>query len=103
MQPVPSPTEMATTNGAAPTAPEARTRARRRRWWIGGLIVCLMAWAIAITYSVTAGGRSPERLSDADARTVNRACIDAQHALARLPSLGTHPTPAQRADRVDRE
>jgi hypothetical protein len=70
---------------------------------IAGLLVFGGLWAIAITYSVTAGGRSPERLSDADARTVNAACLDAQHSLARLPPVGGHATPAERADRVDRE
>jgi hypothetical protein len=75
----------------------------RRRIWVAGLIAFGIAWAIALTYSVTAGGRSPERLTDADARTVDSACLDAQHALARLPQVGTHAAPATRADRVDHE
>ena len=100
---MPSPTDLATTNGAVATSPDARNRRLRRRVMVTGLVVFGLAWAIAITYSVTAGGRSPERLNDAEARTVNAACLDAQHALARLPAVGAHPTPIQRADRVDGE
>src|SRR5690242_1456034 len=74
-----------------------------RRVWIAVLLAFGIAWAIAIAYSVTAGGRSPERLDEAEARAVNTACLDAQHALARLPPVGARPTPAQRADRVDGE
>jgi len=100
---VDSPADIATTNGAVVTSPPAKTRSLRRRVMIAGLLAFGIAWAIAITYSVTAGGRSPERLTDADARTVNAACLDAQHALGRLEPVGAHPTPADRADRVDGE
>jgi hypothetical protein len=104
MHPVPSPTDIATTNGAVVTSPPDKTRTRRRRrLWIAVLLAFGIAWAIAITYSVTAGGRSPERLTEAQARTVNAACLDAQHALARLPAVDAHAPPAQRADRVDGE
>ena len=100
---VPSPADMAMTNGAVTTPPAARKRARRRRLWITGLVIFGLAWAIALTYSVTAGGRSPERLTDADARTVDAACLDAQHALAQLTAVGEHDLPAARADRIDSE
>ena len=103
MHPVASPTDIATTNGAVVTSNQAKSRARRRRVWVAALLAFGIAWAIAIAYSVTAGGRSPERLTDADARTVEAACVDAQHALARLPPVGAHATPADRADRVDGE
>ena len=46
-----------------------------------------------IIYSVTAGGRSPERLDDAaDARVAETACRDAQRAMAALPPVGVHST-----------
>jgi len=100
---VESPADVATTNGAVATSPPTKNRAMRRRVIIAGLLVFAGLWAIAITYSVTAGGRSPERLNDSDARTVNAACLQAQHSLADLPPVGTHATPAHRADRVDGE
>jgi len=103
MRSVPSPTDTAPTNGAATPSGRDRARVRRRRLWIAGLLLFGIAWAIALTYSVTAGGRSPERLNDADAHTVDAACVDAQHALARLPQVGAHATPDARADRVDHE
>jgi len=103
MHPVASPTDMATTNGAVVTSNQAKSRATRRRVWVAALLAFGIAWAIAIAYSVTAGGRSPERLTDADARTVEAACIDAQHSLARLTPVGAHATPTDRADRVERE
>jgi hypothetical protein len=103
MQLVPSPADIATTNGGAATSPGPRKRTLRRRVMVGGLVAFGLAWAIAITYSVTAGGRSPERLNDAQARTVNTACLDAQHALARLPPVGAHSTPRDQAARLDRE
>jgi hypothetical protein len=103
MQLVPSPADIATTNGAAAPAPEPRKRTLRRRVMIGALVAFGLAWAIAITYSVTAGGRSPERLNDAQARTVNTACLDAQHALTRLPPVGAHSAPRDQAARLDRE
>jgi hypothetical protein len=52
---------------------------------------------------VTAGGRSPERLNDTEARAVNAACVDAQRSLARLPQVGAHASPDERAVRLDRE
>ena len=100
---MPSPTDIATTNGAVVTSPPAKRRALRRRVMVVGLVLFGLAWAFAITYSVTAGGRSPERLTDAEAHTVDTACLDAQHALARLAPVGAHATPTQRADRVDGE
>src|SRR4051812_3611401 len=103
MQLVPSPADIATTNGATATSPDPRKHTLRRRVMIGVLVAFGLAWAIAITYSVTAGGRSPERLNDAQARTVNRACLDAQHALARLPPVGAHSAPRDQAARLDRE
>src|SRR5437660_5763769 len=103
MQLVPSPADIATTNGATATSPDPRKRTLRRRVMIGGLVAFGLAWAIAITYSVTAGGRSPERLNDAQAGTVNTACLDAQHALARLPPVGAHSAPRDQAERLDRE
>jgi hypothetical protein len=103
MQSVPSPADIATTNGALVPSPDTRKRAWRRRVMIGGLVAFGLVWALAITYSVTAGGRSPERLNDADARTVNTACLDAQHALAQLPAVGTHSAPRDQAARLDRE
>ena len=54
------------TRPAHPAAPHPRRRRGVRR-----------AWAVALTYSVTAGGRSPERLDDPTARTVETACRDA--------------------------
>ena len=102
MPSVPSPTDLAPTNGAV-TSGHDRNRKRRRRIWIAGLVAFGIAWAIALTYSVTAGGRSPERLTDTEAKAVDAACLDAQHALARLPQVGAHAAPAARADRVDRE
>ena len=68
-----------------------------------GLALFIMAWIVAITYSVTAGGTSPERLDDATARTVESNCRAARQALARLPQLGAHSTPADTATRLDRE
>jgi hypothetical protein len=67
------------------------------------LALFVVAWIVAITYSVTAGGTSPERLDDAAARTVEANCRAAQHALKPLPQLGEHPTLAQTATRLDRE
>ena len=93
---------MATTNGAVVASPPGKTRTRRRLW-IAGLLAFGIAWAIAITYSVTAGGRSPERLTEADARTVNAACLDAQHALGRLRAVDANAAPADQAGRVKGE
>ena len=60
-------------------------------------------WAYALTYSVTAGGRSPERLDDPTARTVESACLDAQHSLTALPQVGIHAPAAERAARISGE
>ena len=68
-----------------------------------GLALFVIAWIVALTYSVTAGGRSPERLDDAAARSVESNCRAAQHALAPLPQLGEHSTLAETATRLDRE
>jgi hypothetical protein len=57
-----------------------------------GLALFVVAWIVAITYSVTAGGTSPERLDDTNARTVESNCLAAQRALA-----------AETATRLDRE
>ena len=68
-----------------------------------GLALFVGAWIVAITYSVTAGGTSPERLDDATARTVESNCLVAQRALARLPALPQPTTPEETATRLDRE
>jgi hypothetical protein len=71
-----------------------------RRW---GLALFVVAWIGALTYSVTAGGTSPERLDDAAAGTVEANCTSAQRALSKLPQLGDRATPAQVATRLERE
>jgi hypothetical protein len=68
-----------------------------------GLALFVVAWIGALTYSVTAGGTSPERLDDPTARTVESNCRSAQRALAKLPQLVGHPTPIETAARLDRE
>src|SRR5579859_6040483 len=103
MRGVPSPPDIATTNGAVTASSGPKKHKTRRRLWVTGLVLFAIAWAVAITYSVTAGGRSPERLTDAQAHTVDAACVDAQHALAALPQVGAHTSPANRADRVSHE
>ncbi len=100
---MPQPVDLAPTNDAGTTEGSTPTRAIRRRLLIGGLVLFALAWAIAIVYSVTAGGRSPERLDGASARTVERACRDAQRTLAALPQVGENPTVADRATRVEHE
>jgi hypothetical protein len=72
----------------------------RRRVLIGAAIVFLGAWAIALTYSVTAAARSPERLNNAQASAAERACITAQRAMTALPAVGMHSSISARADRV---
>lgn len=67
------------------------------------LALFVVAWIVAITYSVTAGGTSPERLDDGAARTVESNCRAAQRALRAVPQLGDNPAPAQTATRLDRE
>src|SRR5262249_54603490 len=103
MHPVTGSADVAATNGSLVTSTRAKMRSRRRRVMVAGVLLFGIAWAIAITYSVTAGGRSPERLTDAEAHEVDTVCLDAQHALARLPQVGAHASPADRADRVDHE
>ena len=90
-------------NGAVTTSGNARSRAIRRRVLLGGAVVFVGLWAFALTYSVTAGGRSPERLDDPTARTVENACRAAEHQLVAIPQLGDRPTFAQRADRLTSE
>ncbi len=103
MPTVPETDDLAATNGAGPRSDLVRARAIRRRFIVGGLVVFGLLWALAITYSVTAGGRSPERLDDAEARAVATACRDAQRALEALPQVGIHATPAETAQRVAAE
>jgi hypothetical protein len=74
-------------NGAA-TPESTGTPTLRRRLMVGGLILFAAAWTVALIYSVTAGGRSPERLDDPTATVVATACIDAQRALTALPQVG---------------
>ena len=90
-------------NGAVVTRASTKARHRRRRLIVGALILFAAAWTVALVYSVTAGGRSPERLDDATATAVASACTDAQHALSALPAVATHPTPAELANRVAEE
>ena len=81
----------------------ADKRTNRRRLAIGAAVIFVGAWVVALTYSVTAGGRSPERLDNADARVAETACLDAQQAMAALPAVDTHFGLAARADRVASE
>ena len=91
-------------NGAAPASATAEAkRKNRRRLLIGVAVVFIGAWAVALTYSVTAGGRSPERLGDADAKVAEQACLEAQQAMTALPGVTTHSSPTARADRVASE
>jgi hypothetical protein len=91
------------TNGAVTTSGITKTRSIRRRFFVAGAVVFVGLWAFALTYSVTAGGRSPERLDDPNARVVETACVDAQHALVALPQVSLRATPAARATRVTSE
>lgn len=75
----------------------------RRRLVRIGFLVFIGAWIVAIAYSVTAGGTSPERLDAAAARAVETNCLQAQHALAKLPQVGAHPAPSVSATRLERE
>jgi hypothetical protein len=75
-----------------------------RRWLVVAAFVLVgLVWAWAIAYSVTEGGRSPERLTDAEARAVANACRDAQRSLEKLPQVGVHASFAAKADRIDHE
>jgi hypothetical protein len=78
-------------NGAATPEPTGG-RMLRRRLMLGGLLLFGAAWTIALIYSVTAGGRSPERLDDPNATVVATACKDAQRSLSALPQLGVRAT-----------
>jgi hypothetical protein len=91
------------TNGVVTTSGVTKTRRIRRRVIVAGAVVFVGLWAFALTYSVTAGGRSPERLDDPAARTVERACRDAQRGLEAIPQLSDRPTFAQRAARLTTE
>jgi hypothetical protein len=90
-------------NGAVTTSGVTKRRATRRK--ITGILfaVFIVAWIIALVYSVTAGGTSPERLDDAAAKTVEANCRAAQRALSHLPQLRDTATPGDRATRLDRE
>jgi hypothetical protein len=68
-----------------------------------GFALFVVAWIVALTYSVTVGGRSPERLDDATARTVETNCRRARRELARLPQVGTHATSIDVATRLENE
>jgi hypothetical protein len=91
------------TNGIAPHAAGTDKNLRRRKILIAALIVFVAAWAVALIYSVTAGGRSPERLNNADAQVAETACSDAQRALAALPQVGLRSSIDARATRVASE
>jgi hypothetical protein len=91
------------TNGALTASGITKTRRIRRRVIIGASVVFVGLWAFALTYSVTAGGRSPERLDNPTAHIVETACQDAQHQLEALHQLGDRPTFAARAARLTSE
>src|SRR3954453_7647386 len=101
MEPVPDRNNNPTS--PRPGKPSARSGkpSARRRWAIAGAIVFVGAWVVALTYSVTEGGRSPERLNTEDARVAETACLGAQHAMAALPVVGMHSTIEARANRVE--
>jgi hypothetical protein len=100
---VPGPEELAATNGAVTTSGVTRARTIRRRVIVVAFVLVALAWAFAIAYSVTEGSRSPERLTDSEARTVATACRDAQHSLEKLPEVAARATFAAKADRVEKE
>ena len=90
-------------NGAVTTA-EGAPRSALRKWVIiGACVVFIGAWAWALTYSVTTGGRSPERLDNSIATAAAHACVDAQHQLSALPQLTAKSTAAQSSARVSAE
>ena len=72
----------------------------RSRWAKIGFSVFVIAWIVALTYSVTAGGRSPERLDDPTARAVESNCRTAQRELSQLPQVGAHATSADTGARL---
>ena len=90
-------------NGAVTASGITKTRKVRRRLVLGAVVVFVGLWAFALTYSVTAGGRSPERLDNPSARTVENACSVAEHQLVAIPQLGDRPTFEQRAARLSAE
>lgn len=100
---MPEPADLASTNGAVTTSGITRARAIRRRFIIATLMLFVALWTVALIYSVTAGGRSPERLDDQTARVVATACIDAQHTLSTLTQVGVHATAAAQATRIAEE
>ena len=67
------------------------------------MILFAAAWTIALIYSVTAGGRSPERLDDPTAKIVATACVDARRSLSALPQVGVRAGSADVASRVAAE
>jgi hypothetical protein len=98
-----APPEAPHTNGAVTTSGIMKTRSIRRRVFIGLLVVFVALWAFALTYSVTAGGRSPERLTNPDAHVAETACVDAQHKLSALPQVGDKAALPARATRLASE
>lgn len=94
----------ARTNGIGPhTASVDHKRVRRRKIIIAASILFVAAWVIALIYSVTAGGRSPERLNNADAAVAEQACKLAQTAMNALPAVGLHAPIEARSKRVSSE
>ena len=100
---MPGPEDLAATNGAPTTSGVTRSRNVRRYVIVGAFVLVGLAWAIAITYSVTAGGRSPERLTDSEATVVAGACRDAQRSLAKLDQVDLDASFGAKADRVEQE
>jgi len=100
---VPGPEDLAATNGAPTTSGVTRSRNVRRYVIVGAFVLVGLAWAIAIAYSVTAGGRSPERLTDSEATVVAGACRDAQRSLAKLDQVDLDASFGAKADRVEQE
>jgi hypothetical protein len=90
-------------NGIGPASGPTGKRKLRRRLWLGALVVFLGLWAIALTYSVTAASKSPERLNNADARVTETACIDAQREMTALPQVGLHAGIEARSQRTSSE
>ena len=100
---MPGPEDLAATNGAPTTSGVTRSRNVRRYVIVGAFVLVGLAWAIAIAYSVTAGGRSPERLTDSEATVVAGACRDAQRSLAKLHQVDLDASFGAKADRVEQE
>jgi len=97
------PPEPPHTNGAVTTSGITKSRKLRRRLLLGALVVFVGLWAFALTYSVTAGGRSPERLDNTTASAVENSCRDALQRLEAVPQLGDRPSFTQRAARLSAE